>query len=101
MRLSPGPRFPLRRLILTLLLVGALVPAGPGMATVPPADPAPESPVEGVPQTVLPPYESPGEPVPRPPRSRQDRIVSAVAPLGMVAVLVAGLYVYWLIRKGL
>jgi hypothetical protein len=51
--------------------------------------------------TVLPPYEYPESQPIRQPRTRQDRIVSTIAPIAMVIVLVAGLYVYWLIRKGI
>lgn len=34
-------------------------------------------------------------------RTRQERFISAAAPIAMILVLAAGLYVYWLIRKGL
>lgn len=50
-------------------------------------------------QSLIPPYA--GDDAPMPVRTRQDRIVSTIAPIGMVVVLIAGLYVYWLIRKGL
>ena len=49
--------------------------------------------------TTLPPFE--GDTASRPVRSRSDKIISTIAPIAMVVVLVAGLYIYWLIRKGL
>jgi hypothetical protein len=49
--------------------------------------------------TTLPPYS--GDTAPRPVRTRMDRIISTIAPIAMVVVLAAGLYIYWLIRKGL
>lgn len=51
--------------------------------------------------TLLPPYEVDTFQQQQPDRTRLDRIISAAAPIAMVLVLVAGLYIYWLIRKGL
>jgi uncharacterized iron-regulated membrane protein len=50
-------------------------------------------------RTTLPPFS--GDTAPRPVRTRQDKIISTIAPIAMVVVLIAGLYIYWLIRKGL
>lgn len=91
----------LRRILLWLvagvLSLGAVLPAPASAAT-----PAPgESPgTMGTPSPkLIPPFA--GDDPPRPVRTRQDRIVSTIAPIAMVAVLAAGLYIYWLIRKGL
>lgn len=51
--------------------------------------------------TLLPPYEVDTFQQQQPERTRLDRVISAAAPIAMVLVLVAGLYIYWLIRKGL
>jgi hypothetical protein len=82
-----------------LVLVSILAPGTSALATAA-ESPAP-SPTASPLHTTLPPYESPGEPLPRPVRTRQDRLISTIAPIAMVVVLFAGLYIYWLIRKGL
>jgi hypothetical protein len=56
-------------------------------------------PSAGPAHTTLPPYG--GDTAPRQVRTRMDRIISTIAPIAMVVVLAAGLYIYWLIRKGL
>lgn len=73
----------------------------PGAFAVTPAEtPSPPgTPVATPTHTTLPPFE--GDTAPRPVRSRSDKIISTIAPIAMVVVLVAGLYIYWLIRKGL
>lgn len=73
----------------------------PGAFAVTPAvPPSPaETPTAAPTHTTLPPFE--GDTAQRPVRSRSDKIISTIAPIGMVVVLVAGLYIYWLIRKGL
>jgi hypothetical protein len=73
----------------------------PGAFAVTPAETTSPSgtPTAGPTHTTLPPFE--GDTAPRPVRSRSDKIISTIAPIAMVVVLVAGLYIYWLIRKGL
>ncbi len=88
--------------LICLLIVafGALIPL-PAMGTdSPPVSPAP-GPTEtaGPNHTTLPPYD--GDVAPVRVRTRTDRLISTIAPIAMVLVLVAGLYIYWLIRKGL
>lgn len=84
---------------LLVLTIGFLLPV-PAAATTPGAEtPSPTvTPSAAGSHTTLPPYG--GDTAPRP-RTRQDRIISTLAPIAMVLVLVAGLYIYWLIRKGL
>lgn len=84
------------------LLLFALAVTGPAAASAatptssaePTATPSAEAT-----RTTLPPFS--GDTAPRPVRTRQDKIISTIAPIAMVAVLIAGLYIYWLIRKGL
>jgi hypothetical protein len=92
-------RFRVLCLSAVLIVLGILVPAAPALATASdsPTPSATASPLH----TTLPPFESPGETPLRPVRTRQDRIISTIAPIAMVVVLIAGLYIYWLIRKGL
>jgi hypothetical protein len=73
----------------------------PAIASATTVIPTPESatPSADAPRTTLPPFG--GDTAPRPVRTRQDRIISTIAPIAMVVVLIAGLYIYWLIRKGL
>ncbi|HEX2053336.1 MAG TPA: hypothetical protein VHJ78_06400 [Actinomycetota bacterium] len=86
-----------RLLLLALLTMTALVPSIAAAVT---PEPSPSPSVTDS-RTVLPPYEyREGQPI-RQPRTRMDRIVSTIAPIAMVVVMVAGLYVYWLIRKGI
>jgi hypothetical protein len=86
---------------LVLFALGGLG-ATPAVAVTPsPADSATPTtgPSAGPSHTTLPPYS--GDTAPRPVRTRTDRIISTIAPIAMVLVLAAGLYIYWLIRKGL
>lgn len=86
---------------MVLFALGSMV-AIPAIAAVPaPADSATPTvePSAGPSHTTLPPYG--GDTAPRPVRTRMDRVISTIAPIAMVAVLAAGLYIYWLIRKGL
>lgn len=85
-------------MLLAVLLLGVATPQAAAAAASP--EPSPSPSVAGS-RTLLPPFEYPGgQPIPRP-RTRQDRIISTIAPIAMVVVLIAGLYVYWLIRKGI
>lgn len=83
-----------------LFTIGSLLPVpafavatGTPNASQTPADTASPS------HTTLPPYS--GDVAPRRTRTRTDRLISTIAPIAMVLVLAAGLYIYWLIRKGL
>jgi hypothetical protein len=82
---------------LVLFVLGGLGAAPARSVTPSPADSA--TPTAGPSHTTLPPYS--GDTAPRPVRTRTDRIISTIAPIAMVLVLAAGLYIYWLIRKGL
>ncbi|CAN5879225.1 hypothetical protein BH23ACT12_BH23ACT12_09700 [soil metagenome] len=81
-------------LTLGLMMPGAASAATPGATPIPTVSPSASST-----HTTLPPFE--GDTALRPVRSRSDKIISTIAPIAMVMVLVAGLYIYWLIRKGL
>jgi len=85
---------------LVLFAFAVMVPAAASAATV---SPTPETSItpsaEAATRTTLPPFD--GDTAPRPVRTRQDKIISTIAPIAMVVVLIAGLYIYWLIRKGL
>lgn len=84
---------------LLLFSLALMVPLTASAATAT-ATPEPSiSPSAGATRTTLPPFG--GDTAPRPVRTRQDKIISTIAPIAMVLVLVAGLYIYWLIRKGL
>ena len=92
-------RFRVLCLSAALVVLGVMAPAAPATATA--VESATPSPTATPLHTTLPPFESPGEAPLRPVRTRQDRIISTIAPIAMVVVLIAGLYIYWLIRKGL
>ncbi len=92
-------RFRVLYFIVALVVMSVPAPAAPSPAAA--AESPTSSPTASPLHTVLPPYESPGEPLPLPERTRQDRVISTIAPIAMVVVLFAGLYIYWLIRKGL
>ena len=94
----PSPRRFLLWLLAGLISMGAILPASPATATTPaPNDSAGATDTPS--PKLIPPFAD--DDPPRPMRTRQDRVVSAIAPIAMVAVLAAGLYIYWLIRKGL
>jgi hypothetical protein len=92
-------RFQVLCLSAVLVVLGVVAPATPALATA--AESPTPSPTASPLHTTLPPFESPGKTPLRPVRTRQDRIISTIAPIAMVLVLIAGLYIYWLIRKGL
>lgn len=92
-------RFRVLCFIVALVVLSVPAPAAPTPAAA--AESPASSPTASPLHTVLPPYESPGEPLPRPVRTRQDRLIGTLAPIAMVVVLFAGLYIYWLIRRGL
>jgi hypothetical protein len=87
--------------LLGLLLFGLalMVPVAASAATPAPSPEPTVTPSAEATRTTLPPFG--GDTAPRPVRTRQDRIISTIAPIAMVVVLIAGLYIYWLIRKGL
>ncbi len=76
-----------------------MVPAATSAATPAPSPEPTVTPSAEATRTTLPPFG--GDTAPRPVRTRQDKIISTIAPIAMVVVLIAGLYIYWLIRKGL
>lgn len=81
-------------LIALLLGTGCLVGAAPAKAQ--------QDAVSGLPAVLFaqdPPADRPAA-TPRP-RTTQEKIIGAAAPIAMVLVAGAGLYIYLLIRKGL
>jgi hypothetical protein len=84
---------------LVLFAFALMVPAIASATTVIPTPEQSATPSADAPRTTLPPFG--GDTAPRPVRTRQDKIISTIAPIAMVVVLIAGLYIYWLIRKGL
>lgn len=83
---------------LVLFAFTLMVPVAASATTAPGANPTITPSAEAT-RTILPPFS--GDVAPRPVRTRQDKIISTIAPIAMVVVLIAGLYIYWLIRKGL
>lgn len=88
-----------RLLGLPFLVLVLLAPAAASTAAPTPSPEPTVTPSAEATRTTLPPFS--GDTAPRPVRTRQDKIISTIAPIAMVVVLIAGLYIYWLIRKGL
>ncbi|HEU4867557.1 MAG TPA: hypothetical protein VFV09_07505 [Actinomycetota bacterium] len=84
---------------LVIFALALMVPAATSAATPAPSPEPTVTPSAEATRTTLPPFG--GDTAPRPVRTRQDKIISTIAPIAMVVVLIAGLYIYWLIRKGL
>lgn len=85
---------------LLIVAAGTLIPLPAMGADSPSVSPSPGPTETARPShTTLPPYD--GDVAPVRVRTRTDRLISTIAPIAMVLVLVAGLYIYWLIRKGL
>lgn len=99
MKLAARPRASVQLLGLAIMVVGLMMPGLPAAATGSGGSPEPTPVIGSSSPPLIPPYA--GDELPGPVRTRQDRIVSTIAPIAMVVVLIAGLYIYWLIRKGL